>query len=159
MRRPSHLALLAWIACLAESAISLAGEPWSLQSHDGQNGKTCSLSTSDRGRALAISVSLAAPSTDQGIVGISFDDPKVVRAGTKTLATLEFDNGARGDHRLEAMTGGSSLIPIVTSNVQDVLRTLSESQKLRIATRFGSTSFSLDGIADHISDLRQCAGS
>ena len=157
MRPASRLVLFACIACFG-AASGAAGEAWTLQSRDGQNGKTCSLSTTDRGRAFAISVSLVAPAADQGIVGIAFDDPKVVRAGAKTLATIELDNGTVRNHRLEAMADGSSLIPIVTSNVQDVLQDFSEAGKLSIATRFGSTSFSLDGIAAHIPDLRRCTG-
>lgn len=157
MRALSQLTLLACIACLASDPAAAAGEAWTLQSQDGQNGKTCFLSTTDRGRALSISLSFPSPAADQGIVGISFDDPKVVRTGAKTLATLELDDGSRRNHRLEAMADGSSLIPIVTSNVQDVLQDLSESGQLGITTRFGSTSFSLDGIADHIADLRRCA--
>lgn len=157
MRGTSHLILLACVASLA-AASGAAAETWTLRSHDGQNGKGCSLSTTDRGRALSITVSPVAPAADQAIVGIAFKDPTVVRAGTKTLATIELDNGARGDHRLEAMSDGSSLIPIVTSNVQDVLQDFAKSRQLRVTTRIGTTSFSLDGIADHIPDLRRCAG-
>jgi hypothetical protein len=154
--RGSHLISLACVASLA-AAPGAAAEAWTLRSHDGQDGKTCSLSTVDRGRALAITVSPVAPAADQGIVGIAFKDPTVVRAGTKTLATFELDNGTRGDHRLEAMADGSSLIPIVTANVQDVLQHFAESRQLRVTTRVGTTSFSLDGIADHIPALRRCA--
>ncbi len=151
--RGTHLIPLACVACLA-AAPDAAAEAWTLRSHDGRDGKTCSLSTIDRGRPLSITVS----TVDDGIVGIAFADPKVVRAGTKTLATIELDNGARSDHRLEAMADGSSLIPIVTSNVQDVLKDFAESRQVRVTTRVGTTSFSLEGIADHIPDLRRCAG-
>jgi hypothetical protein len=40
--------------------------------------------------------------------------------------------------------------------VQDLLQDFAESRQLRVTTRIGSTSFSLDGIADHIPDLRRC---
>ncbi len=157
MHHTPQLALLVCIACLAGAADSTAAGTWTLRSQDGQNGKICSLSTTDQGRPFSISVSRISRSTDQGVVGVLFEDPKVVQAGTKTLARLEFDNGTSGSHRLEAKPGGASLVPIVASSVQDSLRAFSESRRLTIVTRIGSTSFSLDGIADHVPELFQCA--
>jgi hypothetical protein len=42
-------------------------------------------------------------------------------------------------------------------SLQDALQTFSGSRKLTVATRYGSTSFSLDGLANRIPALRDCA--
>jgi hypothetical protein len=157
MRRTSSIVAFACIAWLADATHCMAAETWTLQNEDGPNGKTCSLSTIDRGRALSFSLSTS--STDQGVIRISFEDPELVQPGTKTLATLEFDNGTRERHRLEASSDGPLLIPIVASNMDDALQSLSASRTLKITTRYGSTSFTLDGIADHMPALRHCADS
>lgn len=159
MRNPSLIAGLAFGLCLAGAFDSRAAEAWTLQSRGGPDGKLCSLTTDDRGRALSISLSHVGASTDQGVVGIAFKDPSLVKPGTKTLATLEFDNGTRESHRLEASPGKPLLIPIVASDLADVFRTFSESRKLTVTTRYGSTSFSLEGMADRIPALRDCASS
>ena len=159
MRSFSYIAVLASGLCLAGAANSLAAEAWTLQSRDGPNGKICSLSTIDRGRALSISLSHVGASTDQGVVGILFKDASLVKPGTKTLATLEFDNGTNERRRLEASPGEPLLIPIFASDLDGVFRAFSESRTLKVTTRYGSTSFSLDGMADRIPALRECAGS
>ena len=74
------------------------------------------------------------------------------------MATLEFGNGVSKSHRVELAPSGTIQIPIVALGVEDVLQTFSESRGLTIATRFGSTSFSLEGIADRLPALRDCAG-
>ena len=76
----------------------------------------------------------------------------------KALATLEFSNGANESHRVEVAPSGTIQIPIVALTVDEVLQTFSESQRLTVATRFGSPSFSLEGFAIRMSALRSCAG-
>ena len=136
-----------------------AAEEWTLDSRTDGNGKSCSLSRVDRGRPFSIALALLPETTNQAVIRLSFSEPKLIQGAKKALATLEFDNGTSEVHRVEAAPNGAILIPIVALKVEDVLQTFSESQKLTVATRFGSTSFSLGGVAKRISALRDCAGS
>jgi hypothetical protein len=136
-----------------------AGEEWSLDSQTDGNSKSCSLSRVDRGRPFSIALAFLPNTADQAVVRLSFSEPKLIQGAKKALATLEFDNGTSEVHRVETSPNGAILIPIVALNVEDVLQTFSESQRLNVATRFGSTSFSLGGIANRLPALRDCAGS
>ena len=135
-----------------------AGEEWTLDSQTDGNSKSCSLSRVDRGRAFSITLAFLPDTTDQAMVRLSFREPKLVQGAKKALATLEFDNGTSEIHRVEVAPSGTIQIPIVALKVDDVLQTFSQSQKLTVATHFGSTSFSLGGIANRIPALRDCAG-
>lgn len=135
-----------------------AGEEWTLDSQTDGNSKSCSLSRVDRGRPFSIALAFLPDTTDQAMVRLSFSEPKLIQ-GAKALATLEFDNGTSEIHRVEVTPRGAIQIPIVALKVDDVLQTFSQSQKLTVATHFGSTSFSLEGIANRIPALRDCAGS
>jgi len=159
MRNHSHIIALACALCLAGAIDGRAAGTWTLQSNDGPSGKNCTLTTTDDGRPLSISLSHVKGETDQSVVGISFKDPNLVKPGTKTLATLDFDNGTSERRRLEAPPGEPLLIPMVASDLDGVLRPFSESRSLKVTTRYGSTTFSLAGLADQIPALRDCAGS
>jgi hypothetical protein len=136
-----------------------AGEEWTLDRRTDGSSKSCTLSRVDRGRPFSITLAFLPDTADQAMVRLSFSEPKLVQGAKKSLATLDFDNGTSEVHRVEAAPDGAILIPIVALKVEDVLQTFSESQRLTVATRFGSTSFSLGGIANRISALRDCAGS
>jgi hypothetical protein len=156
--RPASLLCAIFIALLATAHSAYAVEAWTLDSRTGDNGRSCSLTRMDRGRSFSVTLAFLPHATDQGVVGLVFDEPKLIQGAKKALATLEFDNGTSERHRIEVTPGGPLLVPIISSRLQDVLRTFSESSKLTVATRFGSTSFNLDGISDHIPALRDCAG-
>ena len=135
-----------------------AAEAWALDSQADANGKLCSLSRMDDGRPFSIALAFVPDTRDQAVVRLSFKEPKLMQGAKKALATLEFDNGVSQGHRVELAPSGTIQIPIVALGVEDVLQTFSESRGLTIATRFGSTSFSLEGIADRLPALRDCAG-
>jgi hypothetical protein len=156
--RPAHLFGAACIAILAAVRGAGAGDAWTLDSQIDRNGKSCSLSKMDRGRTFSIKLAFLDDRTDQGVIGLAFDEPKLIQGANKALATLEFDNGTSESHRIEVTPGGLLLVPIVALQLQNVLQTFSDSERLTVATHFGSTTFSLDGIADHIPALRKCAG-
>jgi hypothetical protein len=152
-----HIQLIA-VASIALLAIhgAAVGETWKLDSHAGDKGKRCSLSRTDRGRTLAVTLALL-PGDDQGVIGLAFDEPGLMKGAKKALATLTFDNGSSESHRIEVTPAGPLLVPIVSLSLQDALQTFSGSRKLTVATRYGSTSFSLDGLANRIPALRDCA--
>ena len=135
-----------------------AAEAWTLDSQSDANGKLCSLSRMDDGRPFSITLAFVPDTRDQAVVRLSFKEPELLRGAKKALATLDFDNGASQSHRVELTPSGTIQIPIIALGVEDVLRTFSDSQSLTVATRFGSTSFSLEGIADRLPALRDCAG-
>lgn len=134
-----------------------AAETWTLDSQAGDKGKSCSLSRTDRGRSFSVSLAYLSEAGDQGVVGLAFNEPKLMQGAKKALATLTFDNGTSESHRIEVTPAGPLLVPIVALNLPDVLQTFSQSRKLTVATRYGSTSFSLDGLANRIPALRDCA--
>jgi hypothetical protein len=136
-----------------------AGEAWFLDHQAGDKGNICSLSRMDRGRRFALTLAPSGNATDQAVVGLAFDEPKLIQGAQKALAILEFDNGTSERHRIGLTSDGLLLVSIVTLDLQDSLQTFSESKSLTVATHFGSTSFSLDGLADRIPALRDCAGS
>jgi hypothetical protein len=136
-----------------------AAEEWALDSQTDGNGKSCSLSRVDRGRPFSIALAFLPDTTDQAMVRLSFSEPKLTQGAKKALATLEFDNGTSEVHRIEVAPNGTIQIPIVALEVDNVLQAFSQSKKLTVATHFGSTSFSLGGIAKRITALRDCAGS
>ena len=136
-----------------------ADEAWTLDKHTAGKNKSCSLSRTDQGRSLSVSLALLSGKTDQGIIGLAFDEPKLIQGTNKALATIEFDNGTREGHRIEVTPQGHLLVPIVALNLPGTLQTFSESRTLTVATRFGSTSFNLEGIGARVPDLRACAGS
>jgi hypothetical protein len=146
------------MALLAVGRETTAAEAWTLDSHAQGNGKTCSLSRTDRGRSFSVTLSLL-PDDNQGVIGLAFAEPKLMQGAKKGLATLTFDNGTSESHRIEVTPAGPLLVPIVTLDLPDVLQTFSESRKLTVATRYGSTSFNLDGLGNRIGALRDCAGS
>jgi hypothetical protein len=145
-------------ALLGTSHGADAAEAWTLDSRSDANGKLCSLSRMDDGRPFSITLTFVPDTRDQAVVRLSFNEPKLMQGAKKALATLEFDNGASQSHRVELAPGGTIQIPIVALGVEDVLQTFSQSESLTVATRFGSTSFSLEGIADRLPALRDCAG-
>ena len=136
-----------------------AAEAWALDRETDGKGKTCSLSRMDDGRPFSITLGFMPSTTDQGVIRLSFNEPKLMQDAKKALATLEFDNGVSHRHRIELAPSGTIRIPIVALDMDDVLQAFSQSQRLTVATRFGSTSFSLEGIADRLTALRDCAGS
>jgi hypothetical protein len=156
--RAATLICAVYVAIAGTAHDAGAGEAWTLDSHAKGNGKNCSLSRTDRGRMFSVTLSLL-PADDQGVIGLAFAEPKLMKGAKKALATLTFDNGTSESHRIEATPAGPLLVPIVTLNLPDVLQTFSESRKLTVATRYGSTSFSLDGLASRVAALRDCAGS
>ncbi len=147
-----------FVVLLGTSQSADAAEAWTLDSRSDANGKLCSLSRMDDGRPFSISLAFVPDTRDQAVVRLSFNEPKLMQGAKKALATLEFGNGASQSHRVELAPSGTIQIPIVALGVEDVLQTFSESQSLTVATRFGSTSFSLAGIADRLPALRDCAG-
>lgn len=134
------------------------GQEWTLDSRTDGNGKSCSLSRMDRGRPFSITLAFLPDATDQAVVRLSLNQPELLQGAKKALATLEFSNGTSEIHRIEVAPSGAILIPIVALKIEDVLQTFSESQRLTVATRFGSTLLSLEGIANQIPALRDCAG-
>jgi hypothetical protein len=136
-----------------------AADEWTLDSQTDGNSKRCSLSRVDRGRPFSMTLAFLPDTTDQAVVRLSFSEPKLMQGAKKALVTLEFDNGTIEVHRVELAPSGTIEIPIVALNVDDVLQTFSQSQELTVATHFGSTSFSLGGIANRLPALRDCAGS
>jgi len=136
-----------------------AGEEWTLDSQTDGNSKNCSLSRVDRGRPFSITLAFLPDTTDQAVIRLSLSEPKLMQGAKKALVTLDFDNGTSEVHRVELALSGAIQIPIVALNVDDVLQTFAQSQELTVATHFGSTSFSLGGIADRLPALRACAGS
>lgn len=159
MRWMSSLVLAVCIAILGVTHGASADEVWTLDKHTVAKNKTCSLSRMDQGRSFSVFLTLLSGKTDQGMIGLAFDEPKLIQGANKALATLEFDNGTRESHRIEVTSTGHLLVPIVALNLPNALQTFSESKTLTVATRYGSTSFDLDGIGDRIPDLRACAGS
>ncbi len=151
--QPAALLCAALIAVLAAMDATSAGEAWVLDRQAGDKG--CSLSRMDRGRHVSLTL---APSTDHAVVGLTFDEPKLMQGAQKAVARLEFDNGTSESHRLGVTSDGFLWMPIVAQNLKDILQAFSESTKLTVATRFGSTSFGLDGLGARIPALRDCAG-
>ncbi|HJT13572.1 MAG TPA: hypothetical protein VJ790_13215 [Dongiaceae bacterium] len=147
-----------FVVLLGTSHGADAAEAWTLDSQTDANGKVCSLSRMDDGRPFSITLAFVPDTRDQAVVRLSFNEPKLMQGAKKALATLEFDNGASQSHRVELAPSGTIQIPIVALGVEDVLQTFSQSENLTVATRFGSTSFSLAGIADRLPALRDCAG-
>jgi hypothetical protein len=153
---------LIWATCFAIlGAVHGAGanEAWTLDKHMIGKSKSCSLSRTDQGRSLSVSLALLSGKTDQGVIALVFDEPKLIQGAHKALATLEFDNGTRESHRLEVTSQGHLQVPIVALNLPDALQTFASSRTLTVRTHFGSTSFDLAGIGDRIPALRECAGS
>ena len=148
-----HAYLWCLIAILAAEP-ARGSETWTLD-----KGSSCSLSRTDGGRPLSVTLAFLPDTTDQGVVSLAFDEPELMGDAKKALATLKFDDRKRQSHRIEMTPDGALLVPIVSLKMQKFLQTLSETTNLTIATRHGSTSFNLDGIAAHIADLRDCAGS
>ncbi len=151
--------------CIASIAIltavggaNAAGE-WTLNNSTGDNGKTCSISRMDQGRSFSVTLAFLPDTTDQGVVSLAFDEPGLIQDAKKALATLKFDKGKGQSHRIEKTPDGALLVPIVSLKIETFLQKLSETKNLTVATRYGSTSFNLDGIAAHMADLRDCAGS
>lgn len=157
--QPASLLCTTFIVTLAAMGGAGAGEAWVLDHQAGDKGEICSLSRMDRGRRFSLTLTPSGNTTDQAVVGLAFGEPKLIQGAQKALVTLEFDNGTSESHRIGLTSDGVLLVPIVTLNLQGILQTFSESKKLTVATRFGSTSFSLDGLAARIPALRDCAGS
>jgi hypothetical protein len=157
--RPIHLCCIAILASLAGVRSADGDEAWTLDSSTGGNGKSCSLSRMDRGRSFSVTLAFLPDTTDQGVVSLAFDEPGLMQGAKKALASLKFDKKKRQRHRIEETSDGALLVPIVSLKMQAFLQTLSEAKMLTVTTRHGSTSFTLDGIAAHIADLRDCAGS
>jgi hypothetical protein len=132
------------------------GEAWILDSRTAGSTKSCSLSRTDSGRPISVSLALLPGATDQGVVGLTFDEPKLIGHAKKTLATLRFDNGTTEIHRVEATPAGL-LIPIVALDLEDLLQTFAASRNLTVTTRSGSRSLDLEGIGTRIPALRDCA--
>ena len=147
------------VALLAAVDSAAASDAWTLDSRTGANGKSCSLSRTDRGRKFSVTLAFLRDSTDQGVVGLAFEQPRLIQGGRRSaIATLQFSNGKAETHRIEETAGGLLLVPMVSLRLQDLLQKFRESRKLTVATDFGSAAFNLDGIADHIPALRHCAG-
>jgi hypothetical protein len=159
MKRPAYLILAACFAILGAVRSAGANEAWTLDKHTIGKNKSCSLSRMDQGRSFSVLLTLLSGNANQGLIGLAFDDAKLIQGANKALATLEFDNGTRQGHRIEVTPDGRLLVPIVALNLSDALKVFSESRTLTVATRFGSRSLDLDGIAARIPDLRACAGS
>jgi hypothetical protein len=147
-----------FVVLLGTSQSAGADEAWALDSQTDGNGKACSLSRVDQGRPFSITLEFLPSTADQGVIRLSFDEPRLMQGAKKALATLEFDNGTSQNHRVEVASSGTVQVPIVALQVDDVLQTFSQSRRLTVATRLGSTSFSLVGIADRLPALRACAG-
>jgi hypothetical protein len=155
--RCASLPYLACIAFLAMAHDATGGEAWILDSHTAGSTKSCSLSRTDNGRALSVTLTVAPGAIDQGVVGLTFDGPKLIGHAKTTLATLRFDNGTTESHRIEATSAGL-LIPIVALDLEEVLQTFAASRKVTVTTRSGSRSLDLQGIGARIPALRECAG-
>ena len=153
------LLVTACIAMLGTIHGAGAEDAWNLEAHASGKGKTCTLSRLDQGRPFSVTLKLLPGKTDQGVVGLAFDEPTLIQGAKKALAMLKFDNGTNESHRIEVMQAGHIMIPIIALNLPDTLQTFSQSSTVTVATRYGSTSFDLDGIGDRIPDLRACAGS
>lgn len=151
--RSAHLCCAACLVILAAVRGAGASEAWTLDS------ESCSLSRMDRGRSFSVTLAFLPDTTDQGVVSLAFDEPGLMQGAKKALASLKFDKRKGQSHRIEKTPDGALLVPIVSLKMQVFLQTLSETKKLTVTTRHGSTSFDLDGIATHIADLRDCAGS
>jgi hypothetical protein len=156
--QPASLLCATFMVVLAAMNAVGASEAWVLDRQAGDKGQTCSLSRMDRGRRFSLTLTPSVNMTDQVVVGLAFNEPKLIQGAQKALATLEFDNGTSERHRIGLTPDGVLLVPIVTQDLQDILQTFSESRKLTVATRFGSTSFGLDGLGARIPALRDCAG-
>jgi hypothetical protein len=137
-----------------------AGEPWTLRSYVGEDGKACSFSRMDRGRTFVVTLAFTKYYADLGVVGVAFDEPKLV-AATKGSAkvTLKFDNGKSESTLIEESVDGLLMVPIATAKLTDTLQNFWESKGLIVETSVGSASFDLEGFADHIPALRDCASS
>jgi hypothetical protein len=157
--QPASLLCATLIVIFAAMGEAGAGDAWVLDRQAGDKGQICSLSRIDRGRRFSLTLTPSGNTTDQALVGLAFDEPKLIQGAQKALATLEFDNGTSESHRIGVTSDGLLLMPIVAQDVLDTLQIFSESKKLTVATRFGSTSFNLDGLGARIPDLRDCAGS
>lgn len=157
--RSAHLVCISFVAMLVATCSVAASDTWTLDSQTGGKGKSCALSRTDRGRTVSVTLALLPDTTDQGVVGVSFDEPKLIQGTRRSaIATLQFSDGKPETHRIEETTGGLLLIPMVSLRLRDLLQKFQESRRLTVATDFGSTAFNLDGIADHIPALRDCAG-
>ena len=150
--QPTSLLCAILIVALAATD-ACAGEAWVLDRQAGDKG--CSLSRMDRGRHFSLTL---APSADHNVVGLVFDEPKLMQGAQKAVATLGFDDGTSESHRLGVTADGRLWMPIVTEDLQDILQAFSDSTKVTVSTRFGSTSFALDGLGGRIPALRDCAG-
>jgi hypothetical protein len=153
--QPAALLCAILIAALSVTDAAGAGEAWTLDHQAGDRG--CSLSRMDRGRHFSLTLAPADDAADHAVVGLSFDEPKLMQDAKKAVATLEFDNGTSESHRLGVSSDGFLWMPIVAQDLQHILQTFSESTKVTVATRFGSTSFGLDGLGARIPALRACA--
>ena len=157
--RSAHLVCISFVAMLVATCGAAASDGWTLDRQTSDRGKNCSLSRTDRGRTFSVTLALLPDTTDQGVVGVAFDQPKLIQGTRRSaIATLQFSNGNAETHRIEETAGGLLLIPMVSLRLQDLLQKFRESRKLTVATDFGTTAFNLDGIADHIPALRDCAG-
>lgn len=150
--QPASLLCATLVVVLAATDAG-AGEAWVLDRQAGD--KSCSLSRTDRGRHVSLTL---APSTDHAVVGLTFDEAKLMQGAQKAVATLEFDNGRSESHRLGVTPDGLLWMPIVAQDLQEILQAFSGSSTLTVATRFGSTTFGLDGLGARIPALRDCAG-
>jgi hypothetical protein len=158
--RSAHMVCISFVAMLVATCGAAASTTWTLDSQTGDKGKSCSLSRTDQGRTISVTLALLPDTTDQGVVGVEFDQPKLIQGARRSaIATLQFSNGNAETHRIEETAGGLLLIPMVSLRLQDLLQKFQDSSRLTVATDFGSTAFNLDGIADHIPALRDCAGS
>ena len=157
--RAARLVCASLIVTFGASGGAAAADAWMLDSRTGDRGKSCSLSRTDQGRTFSVTLDLLTDEADQGIIGLAFDEPRLIQGARRSaVAMLQFSNGNAETHRIEQIAGGLLLVPMVSLNLQDLLRTFQDSRKLTVATDFGSTAFNLDGIADHIPALRDCAG-
>jgi hypothetical protein len=158
--RLAHLLYMSFVGLLAATCGAAASDAWTLHNKTGGHEKTCSLSRTDQGRTFTVTLTLLPDATDQGVVGLAFDEPRLIRGARRSaIATLKFSDGKPETHRLEETAGGLLMIPMVSLSLQDLLQKFRDSSKLTVATNFGSAAFSLDGIRDHIPALRACAGS
>src|SRR5690242_16110822 len=105
--RPIQLICSACFAILGAVHGAGADEAWTLGKYTIAKNKSCSLSRVDQGRSFSLFLTLLSGKTDQGVVGLVFDEPKLVQGAHKALATLEFGNGTRESHRLEVTSSGN----------------------------------------------------
>jgi hypothetical protein len=153
--QPAALLCAVLIAAVAATDAARAADVWILDRQAGDKG--CSLSRMDRGRPFSLTLAPSGDAADHAVLGLAFDEPKLMQDAKKAVATLEFDNGTSEHHRLGTTSDGHLWMPIVARDLQDLLRTFSDSSNVTVATRFGSTSFDLDGLGARIPDLRACA--